>query len=133
MKRRSQRSRWVCLALIWLATLVGGCKSSQWAIPQDLPTYGAATSGSIRVVVFGLAVAQPGVYWLDDTATVKDALYTAHVRTDFVQWRKSHSGIQNPTEAGVWRLIWFTKEGRKSEEHIRLQDGDRIMFSQEIY
>jgi protein involved in polysaccharide export with SLBB domain len=91
------------------------------------------TSETIRIVIYGLAVEQPGTYFLENDTTVLDAFEAAHGRTDFVRWRKHQSGVQRLRSDGARETIWFTKEGRILEEAMPLQDGDWLRFVQEKY
>ncbi len=101
-------------------------------MPTGLPTFGAAGSNTIQVVVFG-DVNRPGYYYLREGAVVRDAVEAAQGLLEISSYsRVSHSSIARQTADGSYELIWFTR-GRELEGQIRLNAGDQLRFDHERY
>jgi hypothetical protein len=98
----------------------------------DLPTFGAPVEGSIRVMVFGFGVKQPGYYFLPQGATVRDAFDVAQ-GTERTNWKRHYSGIVRQTPDGDLETIWFSRQTREFDESRVLENGDGVKFSHEIY
>jgi len=102
-----------------------------WSVPADFPTFGTATADSIRVAVFGYSV-KPGYYYLPQGATVHDAMATARF-SGIVWWKRPYCGLQRQRLDGSVETIWFTREGRATDEQRVLQNDDRLQISHEVY
>jgi hypothetical protein len=123
-----------------VVALICGCRSSvphkepsltPLATP-DLPTFGAAASGSIRIKIYGYGVKRPGYYFLASGATVRDAFEAAH-GTERADWTRPYSGITRKKPDGTHEDIWFKRDARQFDEKLVLQDGDEVRFSHEVY
>ena len=113
-------------SLILLPTIAFG-----QAMPSDLAEYGSRTENSIRIAVFGYAVARAGYYHMPRGASVQDAAASAKIRQN--GWDPAYSYIQRRKRDGSAEMIRFTGLPLASAEKIALQDGDILRLSHEVY
>ncbi len=84
--------------------------------PLELPVFGEAGPGKIRVKVTG-EVHRPGIYYLKDSAVIADALDAALGKAEFFNWRSS--SLHRPTVP----VEQWIRLGKK-EASLPLKDGD---------
>ena len=115
------------------AMLVSGCQSEEplvsayvRPVPANLPIHGSPTLDSVQVIVYE-EVSNPGIYFLPDGATVKDAIVAAGGPTEFTNW--SFSCIVSPDG----KCTRFSYHNRNADERIRLQHGDRFYLSRQLH
>jgi hypothetical protein len=107
-------------------------QTERWPAPPMLPTFGAATGTSIRVVVFGVpgAVQRPGYYYLPHNSVVRDAVQAAQGLGPRVY--SGASGVERRRREGCFEFIRF-KGFTTVDLQLELRDGDKLYFGCEYY
>jgi hypothetical protein len=101
-----------------------------WSKPEDLPAFGTPTADSIRVVVWGRSVMQPGWYYLPRGSTIHDAMVAAEASIH--SWPPGrHDYLQRIKADGSLETIRFLNP--TVDEQRSLQDGDHLKFSHEVW